>query len=467
MGALEVVLLAGALLVGFTGTWSPCGFSMIETIGPTGHEGGQRTTIAACATFLPGALAGGILTFGGLAALGSLLPAGAGEAAYIVAALIALAAAALEATGTPIVPQIRRQLPEHWRRVMPMPVAAALYGGLLGLGFTTFVLTFGVWAIAAISFAVGEPAIGIGIGAAFGVGRALPIVVLAPLAGSTAGARAIQLMADRPGIYRGLRAGDAVALVVAAAVLAGSSQALAERTAVRKAADPSAGQGLVYQGAKRTGYLRRGGNTTELPGKDPAMGGPYIAVRMPSAIQILDSETLDLISQVPAEKANALAVSRLWLVWRAHINGRDEIRARRIETPESPNDAKRIQRAKQGRHLGMPSVERNAVAYSVSSERRNTIVRRSLTHSKGRKLVSSDDSWLHSASLGSSVVVFVRAGDNRQSLVQKRLGGGRGQKTLFSRSRGAGTLWSTALTADRAYVTLIQGGPDRILSTSR
>ena len=40
-----------------------------------------------------------------------------------------------------IVPQIRRQLPEHWRRAMPMPLAAALYGVLLGLGFTTFVLT--------------------------------------------------------------------------------------------------------------------------------------------------------------------------------------------------------------------------------------------------------------------------------------------------------------------------------------
>ncbi len=78
-------------------------------------------------------------------------------------------------------PQIRRQLPEHWRRSMPMPLAAALYGGLLGLGFTTFVLTFGVWAVAAISFAVGDPATGVVIGLAFGVGRALPIVALAPL----------------------------------------------------------------------------------------------------------------------------------------------------------------------------------------------------------------------------------------------------------------------------------------------
>ena len=32
---------------------------------------------------------------------------------------------------------------------MPLPLAAGLYGVLLGLGFTTFILTFAVWALAA------------------------------------------------------------------------------------------------------------------------------------------------------------------------------------------------------------------------------------------------------------------------------------------------------------------------------
>ena len=41
--------------------------------------------------------------------------------------------------------------------MMPMPVAAGLYGILLGLGFTTFVLSFGVWALAGISVALGDP----------------------------------------------------------------------------------------------------------------------------------------------------------------------------------------------------------------------------------------------------------------------------------------------------------------------
>ncbi|MGH2991520.1 MAG: hypothetical protein ACRDMA_17010, partial [Solirubrobacterales bacterium] len=186
LSGLEIALAGAAVLIGLTGTWSPCGFSMVETIGPTGHTGGRRTAIAASVTFVPGAIAGGVLTFGSLAVLGGLAH-DAGRLAYLLAAAIALVAAAAETRGTPIAPQIRRQLPEHWRRALPMPIAAALYGVLLGLGFTTFVLSFGVWALAGISFAVGDPAAGLAIGIAFGIGRALPIALLAPLADRPAG----------------------------------------------------------------------------------------------------------------------------------------------------------------------------------------------------------------------------------------------------------------------------------------
>ncbi len=197
--ALELALLAAALVAGLTGAWSPCGFSMVETIGPRGHSGGRAATLAACATFTLGAVAGGAATFGALAWLGDLVHGAAGRSAYLAAAALAIAAAALELRGGRIVPQIRRQLPEPWRWRMPMPAVAALYGVLLGLGFTTFVLTFGVWALAGISFAVGDPALGLGIGAAFGIGRALPVVVIAPLIERPLGQRMNAAMAERPG----------------------------------------------------------------------------------------------------------------------------------------------------------------------------------------------------------------------------------------------------------------------------
>ena len=130
----------------------------------------------------------------------------------LVAAAIAVAAAVGEARGLRIVPQVRRQVPESWRRVLPVPLAAGLYGVLLGLGFTTFILTFAVWALAAVSVALGDPALGAVLGLAFGAGRALPVIALAPIADSDRGNAAHAAMAERPAILRGLRAADAVAL---------------------------------------------------------------------------------------------------------------------------------------------------------------------------------------------------------------------------------------------------------------
>jgi hypothetical protein len=211
---IEIVLVVAAAAAGITGAWSPCGFSMVETLAPRGYAGRMRVTVAACATFAVGSLAGGAITFGGLALLGEALGAG-GTAALAVAAVVAVAAAVGEARGARIVPQVRRQVPESWRRRMPVPLAAGLYGVLLGLGFTTFILTFAVWALAGVSVALGDPALGLAIGLAFGAGRLLPVVVLAPAGGGALHAA----MTERPQILRSLRAVDAVAMAACAVAL--------------------------------------------------------------------------------------------------------------------------------------------------------------------------------------------------------------------------------------------------------
>jgi len=215
---LETVLILAAAAAGVTGAWSPCGFSMVETLAPDGYAGRLRTTAAACVTFSAGALAGGAATFGSLALIGQALGAG-GPAALATAAAVALAAALGEARGARILPQVRRQVPESWRRRMPVPVAAGLYGVLLGLGFTTFILTFAVWALAGVSVAVGDPGVGLLVGLAFGAGRLLPVVVLAPAARTAGGAATHAAMAERPAILRALRAVDALAMAACAIVL--------------------------------------------------------------------------------------------------------------------------------------------------------------------------------------------------------------------------------------------------------
>jgi hypothetical protein len=217
---LTACLLAAAVAAGVTGAWSPCGLSMVETLAPSGYAGRLRTSLLACATFALGALAGGAATFGGLAAIGAALGAGT-PAAVGAAAVVAMAAAAGEARGARIVPQVRRQVPEGWRRVLPVPVAAAGYGVLLGLGFTTFILSFAVWALAGVSVALGDPVLGLALGAAFGAGRALPVVLLAPAGASTV----TVAMCERPVILRRLRRVDAVALAAVALALALASPA--------------------------------------------------------------------------------------------------------------------------------------------------------------------------------------------------------------------------------------------------
>jgi hypothetical protein len=463
---LALTLAAAALLIGLTGTWSPCGFSMVETIGPTGHTGGRRTTLAACATFLPGALAGGIATFGALAVGGQLLHGAGGRVAYAAAAAIAVLAALAEARAAPIAPQIRRQLPEHWRRAMPMPLAAALYGALLGLGFTTFVLSFGVWALAAICFAVGEPELGLLVGVAFGLGRALPIVALAPAAGTPLGARSIELMAGG-GLYRGFRLGDALALALAAIALgAGGGDATAAQTVVPNGADPSAADAdLVYQAQDRSGVLLRDGQEIPLHGTDPAVGGPYVAVIDAGAVIVRRRDTLEEVTRIAVPGVDALAISGDWLVVRRREGGRDVLEALRITDPLAPGAPQRITSAGSPSQIGRPSVDGDTMVWATAQRDESRIWKRDLGATKNKIVVGSRFGLLTNPALEDGHLIYVRSGGSRDQVMALRLGS-RGAGHPIYRESGAGILWSTALEGGRAYVTVLSDGGLEIITVN-
>jgi len=476
---LELSLAVAALLIGLTGAWSPCGFSMVETIGLSGDGARRWTTIASCATFAPGAVLGGMATFGLLSGLGEVVHGVGGRAAYAVAATIAVAAAVAEARGTQIVPQIRRQLPERWRWTMPMPLAAALYGVLLGLGFTTFVLSFGVWALAGIGFALGDLHVGLVIGAAFGLGRALPIVGVAPVVDRRLGIRCIELMAERPVLYRAFRLGDAVTLGLVAVALTAST-ATAARTEAPSGADPSAaGEALAYQRADRSGVLRVGGQSLGLPGRDPAIGSSYAAVIAGGdQIRILNRFTRNQIGSVGAEGVEAVAISKGWLAYLTLRSGRYALKARRIRHPANPGEPKRIAAASSPAQIGHPSVDGGRVFYAVSKPRGNSIKRRNLRSGKPGTVVRSRTAALSNPSVLGKRLLYVRAKRARQgpqvtsapklrqSLMLKRIGGkGRGHR-VYSHGE-ARQLWSTSLAAKRGFVTLLGGGGPKIVSVQR
>ncbi len=347
---LEAVLIVAAVVAGVTGAWSPCGLSMVETLAPSGYAERLRTSLVACVTFGVGALAGGVVTFGGLALVGAAI--GGGSALALVAGIALAAAAGIgELRGTRIVPQVRRQVPESWRRILPVPVAAGLYGVLLGLGFTTFILSFAVWALAGLSVALGDPELGLLIGLGFGAGRALPVIVLAPASGTRAGAAVHAAMAERPAIYRSLRLLDAGAMLACAGVLwAGPAQAARAAdarpaqvprlvtTTAAPATDPSAGSGaLAWQEPGRAGRLRRPGSDVTLPGRDPVVDGNTIAWRDGDVITFAALGDLTWQSSEVAPGADAYGFSDGWLVWRApRLDGGQLLLARRRSSPDTP-----------------------------------------------------------------------------------------------------------------------------------
>ena len=231
--------------------------------------------------------------------------------ALAVAALLLCALG--DAAGRRIVPQVRRQVPESWRRILPVPAAAALYGVLLGLGFTTFLLTFATWALAIACLALGTPATGLAVGLAFGAGRAFPVAILAT---RPDGAAAI---AERPDVLRGLRGAVAAALIAAAAVLAvAPPTARAASVLAYNASDPSASAGAVaWHVPGGNGQLRRAdGTTVALPGAHPALSGSQVAWIADGTVVIADAATLTP-TLTPAPGADAVALSATAVAWRA------------------------------------------------------------------------------------------------------------------------------------------------------
>jgi hypothetical protein len=478
---LTTVLVAAAVAAGLTGAWSPCGFSMVDTLAPHGYAGRLVTTLTGCVTFAAGALAGGAITFGGLALLGHAL----GAAGTTVAAVVALAAAVGEARGARIVPQVRRQVPESWRRVLPLPLAAGLYGVLLGLGFTTFILTFAVWALAAVSIALGEPHLGLLVGLGFGLGRLAPVVVLAPAAGTDWGTSAHAAMAERPAILRGLRAVDAAALAACALALATAPAQAATRAHVvaRNASDPSVAPGgvVAWQGPGGVGWLHSGDSTWPAPGTHPAVAEGRLAWIAGGAVHVQGAAPDEVV--IPAPGADALAVGPAWVAWRAREGSVDVLHTAQLPSAAPGPSVS----APPGRALGRPALDGSRMLFHVTTARGAEIQAIDLTTGAQVTLRRQHRVLLLNPSGLNGRLVYVRSTSRSQQVrygtaVPRRVGRDRLLWSALETGRpDAGceprhchapdhphhapprpprgrndTLWTTALSPTAAYVTRLR-----------
>jgi hypothetical protein len=474
---LTNALLAAAFVTGIAGTWSPCGLSMIETI-----NGPRRRMWLCCVTFALGALAGGTAIFGVLALLGSL----AGIGGLAVVAIIGVAAAIADVRGRPIVPQIRRQVPEHWRRVLPLPVATLLYGVLLGLAFTTFIYAVALWALAGIAFVLGSPRTGVLIGLAFGAGRALPICLLAPVAHRRGARSIVDAMAQRPIVLSVVRRLAAVCLVVvAASALVGDASGA---TRIGAGTDPSV-SGTTVVWTSPTGGVARDEGTAETRSvpAHAAVGGSLIAWRDGDTVHLARLADLSPVVDVAVPGVTAVAVSDTWLVTRAG----NALDARSIADPQT---VVRVATTKSPTQLGRPALDGDVVVYHVATRGLSTIVSFDLSTATRRTVRRSKTSLLTNPSVLGGELVYDRQTSREQLVELGPLGEGGHDRAVYrlaapsvhdaGHERGYShhtrnlpprtakwRLWTTALSGSQAYVTLLPAtgavGAARLLSLPR
>ena len=418
-------------------------------------------------SFVLGLAIGAAVTFGVLGLVGSVLSPG--RWFLILAAVIAGAAVLADLAGLRVRPQLRFQVPEPWRRTMPLPQALFLYGLLLGTGLTTFVPAAVAWALLPLSVAVGFPG-AVLVGLSFAAGRALSVLAV----------RDETELAERPHGLRVLRVLAAVSLALALA----AGEARAAQVA-SPAGDPSiAGTDLVWQQPGVGGFLSRDGQVAQLPGTDPAVGGGFIAWRAGNQVTIAVLATLQIMLQQTIPGVEKLAVSNPWVVYRVRLpEGSEQLRAFSLIDPAT---TKVLTQAQVPGRLGRPSLSGSTVVYHVAGPGGSGLYSFDLGSGKRRLLrTSRRDQLLNPSRLGSKLL-YVRLSRCSQELVL-------GSRVLYRLPPLAGEdagherghtrqgerlpcphppkpttrmLWTTALSGTTAYVTVLRPGSGGHLTPS-
>jgi hypothetical protein len=440
---------------------------MVGTVRAARHRALAGTSFAA------GLAVGAVTIFGALGLIGALLDPG--RWFLIGTAVLAGTAALADVAGVRVRPQLHLQVPEPWRRTMPLPRALFLYGLLLGTGLTTFVPAATAWALLPLMVAVGLPG-AIAVGLSFAAGRALPVLLV----------RDETALAERPHGLRALRVLAAATLVLAL----GSGEARAATRVALRGGDPSAaGTDLVWQQPGAGGVLLRDGGQTQLPGNDPALGESRIAWHVGAEVTVADSANLQPVLQLAIPGVEKLAVSDTWLVYRVGLaNGTEQLRGLALADPTKTITVSA--RQKRG-SLGRPSLSADTVLYHVAGRRGSALFLFDLATGKRLRLRSSAHSQLLNPDRVGSKLLYVRLSRCDQELRLGPLGGNGAGRIIYKLPPLAGQdagherghtsqgehlpcthpprptsrmLWTTALSGTTAYVTVLRPGSGGLMT---
>jgi hypothetical protein len=413
---------------------------MVETFTPAGC-GGRRRQAAAVLLFSVGAI-------GAAAGLGAILGASGSSlpTAWAVGVAMSLAVlGALREAGVLRIPlpDLRRQVPEPWRREKPLAVWSTGYGLILGSGFGTFQPVATFWVVCAGAIALGRPLVAALCLAPFGLGRAL----MAAFPGDDP-------LRRLAGAHRGLRPVNAAVLAAAALLLLPSMSSGAPSALSTGQRDPSVSRNVIAytdasDGATNVVVLARGAPPVVFPGgRLPSLNGDVLAYVDDAGIRVVLWRTGQEVGRVTGQ-VDKPALSGPRLAYVETIGARKRLLVRNRTT----NVVRIIARVGPAVDLGRPALMGQLIAWHESAGNSNHVFLRSLTGGRARIIAGGSRSALHAnPALSPGYIAWVESRAERSSVLMRRLPNGAVRHVASTRGPTF-HYWNTTIEAGRVWVT--------------
>jgi cytochrome c biogenesis protein CcdA len=417
---------------------------MVETLTPAVCGSRQRYRVALALFALGAILAAGVLgAFLGLA--GSTLDR---RSALAVVAVLALIGAVREAGLLRIpLPELRRQVPERWRREWPLPAWSLGYGAGLGLGVLTHQTVASFWVAATGALALGDPLVSAACLVPFGVGRA--VMVALPARGGRDPARAVGRLIER---RRRLRPANALVLALAAVAFA-ASPAFGQGSTQGEYDPAASGRVSAVSVADAAGaaVLVRPARLPEVrfaDGRSPALDGDLLAYADAAGLRIVRWRTGEEVARLDGSLTKpALDYPRVAYI--RVVPGGQRLELRNLVT----GALRTVAQGGRDVDIGRPALRAGRIAWHVAAGRRSQIRLGPADGSRPATVVASSVTGLQvNPSLAYGRILWVEQAGSISALRIRRTGGG-SVRTLTTLRGPNRILWTTALGLRTAYVT--------------